>query len=73
MVILSLTPENFTLSGVKSCAIGARAKPETEPNVPMNIKLPCSFEVALKTYAISQKKPMSQVLREVLAALEVNN
>ena len=39
----------------------------------MNFKVPCSLKVALKTYAVSQNKPMSQVLREAIAVLEVNN
>jgi hypothetical protein len=68
-----LTPGNFTLSGVSSCACRRASEAEIEPNVPMNFRVPCSLKVALKTYAVSQNKPMSQVLREAIAALEVNN
>jgi len=39
----------------------------------MNFKVSCSVKLALKTYAVSQNKPMSQDLREAIAALEVNN
>jgi hypothetical protein len=39
----------------------------------MNFKVSCSVKLALKTYTASQNKPMSHVLREAIAALEVNN
>jgi hypothetical protein len=39
----------------------------------MNFKVPCSLKVALKAYAVSQNKPMSQLLQEAFAARTVNN
>jgi hypothetical protein len=51
-----------TASGV----IGNLDKPESEPTLPLNFKVPKSFKVAFKTDAVEQGQPMSQLLQQAL-------